>query len=93
MQIARALHLKASPRAVWKILADDYAQVGSWARAVHTFVPNGNAPVPGAPVGGRICTASIGEVTETIELFDPDQMTLMYSAQAKSMPCFGRGLL
>ena len=93
MQIARTLRVDAPLDKVWSILADDYATIGDWARAVDSSAPNPDAaPLKGAAVGGRVCTANIGEVTETITTFDPDEHVLAYSAKAKAMPFFVRGL-
>ena len=93
MQIARTLRVEAPVDKVWSILADDYATIGDWARAVEHSAPNPDvAPLPGATVGGRVCTANIGDVTETITTFDPRRRLLAYRAQAKAMPFFVRGL-
>ena len=93
MRIERDLRIEAAPDHVWRILADEYAEVGRWARAVQSSEPNpAAAPLPGAAVGGRICTASIGAVTETITVHDADRRILAYEAQAKAMPFFVRGL-
>ena len=93
MQIARTLHVEAPVERVWSILADDYASIGDWARAVGQSAANPDvAPLPGAAVGGRVCTANIGEVTETITTFDPKHHVLAYGAKAKAMPFFVRGL-
>ena len=93
MQIARRLQVAAAPDILWRIIAEDYADVGTWARAVHVSGPNTAVkPLEGAPVGGRICTASIGDVEETIVTFDPKDRVLAYTAQAKAMPFFVRRL-
>ena len=93
MRIERDLDVKASPGDVWRILADKYAEVSRWARAVEASEPNPDAaPLPGAAVGGRVCTASIGAVTETIRIYDPERRVLAYDAQAKAMPFFVRKL-
>ena len=39
-----------------------------------------------------MCTADIGEVSETIVVFDPVDHHLAYRAQAKAMPFFVRSL-
>ncbi|MEX3017624.1 SRPBCC family protein [Gymnodinialimonas hymeniacidonis] len=78
---------------VWSILATDYAKVGKWARAVQASeAKETGTPVNGAPVTGRVCTASIGDVTETIRIFDPAYHILAYDAKAKAMPFFVRNL-
>lgn len=93
MQIARTLHVEAPLDKVWSILADDYASIGTWARAVQSSAPNPDtAPLQGAAVGGRVCTANIGAVTETITTFDVKHHVLAYEARAKAMPFFVRGL-
>jgi len=93
MHIARTIAVAAPIEHVWTILATDYDKVGQWARAVHASHPNtAKAPVDGAPVAGRICSASIGDVTETIRTFDPANHILAYDAKAKAMPFFVRNL-
>lgn len=93
MEIARTMEVSASPDHLWKILAEDYAEVGQWARAVQSSAPNTDvAPLAGATVGGRVCTASIGAVTETIRTFDAHGHVLAYDAKAKAMPFFVRNL-
>ncbi|GFE65712.1 SRPBCC family protein [Litoreibacter roseus] len=93
MQIARTIEVAASPEHLWKILAEDYADVGQWARAVQSSEPNtAVAPLPGAAVGGRVCTATIGAVTETIRTYDAENHILAYDAKAKAMPFFVRNL-
>lgn len=93
MQIARTIEVSASLEHLWKILAEDYADVGLWARAVQLSEPNpAVVPLAGASVGGRVCTASIGSVTETIRTFDAENHTLAYDAKAKAMPFFVRNL-
>ncbi len=93
MQIERTLQASAPTEKVWYILAEDYANVDRWARAVQKSEPNTNvAPFSGATVGGRICTASIGDVTETIQEYDAAAHVLTYDAHAKAMPFFVRKL-
>ncbi len=91
MEISRKLTVDAPVAEVWRILADEYANVGTWARAVSASAPNVAArPVNGSPVGGRVCTASFGDVIETIEVFDPALHKLAYTAQSKALPFFVR---
>ncbi|ABD55545.1 SRPBCC family protein [Jannaschia sp. CCS1] len=93
MQIAKSIHVDAPVETVWRILAEEYADVGQWARAVQSSAPNPDAaPLTGASVGGRVCTASIGEVAETIREYDAANYQLAYEAHSKSMPFFVRGL-
>lgn len=93
MQIARTMTVAVPVDQLWSILATDYAKVGEWARAAQASAPTPAIDAPdGAPVGGRVCTASIGEVTETIRTFDAEHHVLAYDAKAKSMPFFVRNL-
>ncbi|WP_299508237.1 SRPBCC family protein [uncultured Roseobacter sp.] len=93
MQITRSMEVAASAEHLWKILAEDYAKVGQWARAVRSSEPNtAVVPLKGATVGGRVCTASIGDVIETIRTFDVENHILAYDAKAKAMPFFVRNL-
>lgn len=93
MKIDRTVLVRAPVERVWSILADEYAAIGTWARAVSRSAAAPGAPsVGGSPVGGRVCTADIGEVSETITIFDPIDHHLAYRAQAKAMPFFVRSL-
>lgn len=93
MQIDKKIELNVSIEKVWNILADEYHTIGKWARAVESSAENTEAAsVNGSPVGGRVCKANIGDVTETITAFDPSTYHLSYTAKSKSMPFFVRGL-
>lgn len=93
MQITRRLWVSAPTAKVWHILAEEYANVSHWARAVTRSEPmTSDVTLPGTTVGGRVCTASIGAVTETIKEYDAAAHVLSYDAQAKSMPFFVRKL-
>lgn len=94
MKIERTLQAAAPIEKVWQILAEDYVNVDRWARAVHNSEPNTDvAPLSGATVGGRVCTASVGDVTETIQEYDAAAHILTYYAHAKAMPFFVRKLI
>lgn len=93
MRIARSINVSAPSSRLWTILAQDYAEVGRWARAVQSSAPNTAAVVPeGATFGGRVCAASIGAVTETITTYDTENCALAYNAKADAMPFFVRGI-
>jgi hypothetical protein len=79
---------------VWKIMALDFAEIGSWASAITLSRPDTSAPVPdGAPVGARVCTApGFGDVHETFVHFDEAARTFTYRAEASGMPPFVTGL-
>ncbi|MEO0974591.1 MAG: SRPBCC family protein [Pseudomonadota bacterium] len=93
MRISKQLTVRAPLARVWKIVAEDYDQVGAWASAVYQSKENTKAhSVNGSPVGGRICETSLGPFQETIEQYSPAKALLEYSATGAKMPFFVRGL-
>ncbi|MEM9386892.1 MAG: SRPBCC family protein [Pseudomonadota bacterium] len=93
MRIAKQLTVHAPLARVWKIIAEDYDQVGAWASAVATSRENTQATsVNGSPVGGRICETTLGPFKETIRRYSPAEKLLEYSATGEKMPFFVRGL-
>ncbi|MEM8970597.1 MAG: SRPBCC family protein [Pseudomonadota bacterium] len=93
MEMNRTIEVGASRARLWAILADDYDQVGDWARAVQMSAPNVDAkPVNGSHEGGWVCKSAVGDVEETLTLFDPESASLGYVAKAKAMPFFVRSL-
>ena len=93
MKIRQSTEVNASVDSVWAILTNEYDTISKWARAANSSVvdPAANS-INGSPVGGRICNADIGEVTETITVFEPSVHHLAYTAKAESMPYFVREL-
>jgi hypothetical protein len=96
LEIVKSIQIKASADAVWKILSDDYASVGSWATAVDASRPNPDAgePLAGAPVAGRVCAApGFGDIHEKIVDYDASLRTLTYEATASKIPSFVTDML
>lgn len=94
MKITRTLMIDKPVEDVWDILANRYAEAGSWASAVYVSRPREGTPkVAEAPVLGRICETSLGPIVESIETFNAASRTLAYSATAENMPSFLTGLL
>ncbi|MEM1053378.1 MAG: SRPBCC family protein [Pseudomonadota bacterium] len=93
MEIKISRRIKAPIDQVWKIVADDYAQVGDWVSAVYVSQARSGRPkIAEAPCAGRICETSLGPFTEIIEAFDRVNHTLTYSATGDKMPGFMKGL-
>ncbi|MEO0689716.1 MAG: SRPBCC family protein [Pseudomonadota bacterium] len=93
MEIHVTRRIEAPVETVWKIIGEEYAQVGEWGSAVLASKPRAGTPkVAGAPVAGRICETSLGPFTEAIEAYDARRHTLTYSATGDKMPGFMKGL-
>lgn len=93
MQISRIIKVSAPIEKVWSIVAEHYHHVGRWASAVNVSKENTSAnKVNGSAVGGRICETSLGPFRETIEIYNPANKTLQYSATGDKMPFFVKSL-
>jgi len=55
MEIKKSLLINAPIEKVWDILANDYAQVGSWTAVIHTSEAIHGERLPGAPTYGPVC--------------------------------------
>lgn len=94
MRIQKSVRIGAPADRVWRILGDEYADVGAWASAVYASAPRAGAPrAPGAPVLGRVCQTSLGPFVEAIESYDPERRHLAYSATGDKMPSFMKRLV
>ena len=93
MKIQLSRTVAASADRVWAILGPDYQNVGNWASDVYASKARPGVPsLSGAPVTGRICETSLGPFTETLEIYDPENRVIAYSATGDAMPGFMRGL-
>ena len=79
---------------VWELVGPEYIRAGDWASGVYASSARAGTPkVDGAPVAGRVCQTSLGPFTETIEVYDPVQHRISYSATGDKMPGFVRSLV
>lgn len=86
VNIHHEFDVEARAEEVWRVIGDEFADVGFWVGAV----PSSTAIVEGptledAPVAGRQCDIAIagfGALTETITEFDPNARRLAYRVDA-----------
>ncbi|MEM7799405.1 MAG: SRPBCC family protein [Chloroflexota bacterium] len=85
MNVTRAVEIKASASTLWRILAEEYDQVGEWTTQIEASSPN-----PDLPQGeGRVCVApGFGDIKETITYFDEKTREFSYEAEISSFPFF-----
>ncbi len=93
MKITKSLTVRKPVAEVWQALGPEFSDVGAWASGVYTSRARGGVPVhKDAPCVGRVCQTSLGPFTETIERYDVDRHTILYSATGDKMPGFVRRL-
>ncbi len=95
IDIGHTATIAATADELWRVLGEEFAEVGRWASAVDTsaaITGEGRAgPDPAA--AGRTCqVAGFGETEETLVLFDRQHRRLAYTATAQRIPSFVRGL-
>lgn len=85
MNVKRTIEINASANTLWRILAEEYDQVGTWTTQIEQSSPN-----PDLPVGeGRVCVApGFGDIKETITAFDEKARKFSYEAEISSFPFF-----
>ncbi|MEL6405714.1 MAG: SRPBCC family protein [Chloroflexota bacterium] len=88
MKLARQTVINAPASEVWRVVAHDFAKIGTWATAVPKSVINTDVSIPeGAQVGGRICSVNgFGDIYETFTAYDEAGKT--YTFEAVGMPFF-----
>lgn len=71
MQFQKSIDIDAPIDRVWRVVAHEFADVGTWSSAVQSSGANLEAAVPdGATVGGRVCATSFGDLKETFTAYD-----------------------
>ena len=94
MQVKKCTTIRAPFDRVWSVVGTRFTEADHWASSVYHSEPRDAGPPPGdAPVSGRGCRTSIGDVRETVLRFDESAGVLQYTAQADKMPGFVRGLV
>jgi hypothetical protein len=88
MEFKKNIEIQASADAVWKVVAHEFDQVGTWSSAVASSAPDLNATTPdGATVGGRVCaTPGFGDLLETFS--DYSEENKQFSFEVSGMPSF-----
>ncbi len=79
MEFSKEITINAPAEKVWDILAHQFADVGSWARSISESSVNRDAQnVGNSPVGGRVCSTSIGHISEEFIDYDEEGMTFSF---------------
>ena len=85
MNVIREISVKASAEKLWKILGEEYENVGEWTSEVLQSSANPDL----GPGQGRICsTNGFGDAKETITEYDEKLRSLRYVAELEKMPFF-----
>ncbi|MEL6342987.1 MAG: SRPBCC family protein [Myxococcota bacterium] len=89
MEISKSILINAPIARVWEILANDYADVGSWTAAINNSQAIDGDRLPGAPTYGRVCETPDGVFKERITEYDEDRHVLAYLVE-EGLPFFVR---
>ncbi len=89
MEIRERCSLDAPIERVWKILAEDYGDVGRWTRVIKNSTPLKGETIGRAPCYGRVCDTADGVFKERIIEFDAQTRTLAYAVE-EGLPFFVR---
>ena len=68
---------------LWKLVGPGFAEVHQWASNVDFTTGKGMAKLPGAPCNERVCDVNVkgfGQVSERLEAYNEQTMTLAYEA-------------
>ncbi len=79
MKFSKQIIVNAPAEKVWGVLGRDFANVGNWATLVSHSEVNTEAPVVNnSPVGGRLCSTSIGKISEEFTAYDDQNMSFSF---------------
>jgi len=79
MKFSKDITINAPAEKVWDILGHKFEDVGQWSRLVSQSVVNKVAPkVNKSRVGGRVCSTSIGKISEEFTAYDEEGMTFSF---------------
>jgi len=81
MKIERVIMLDAPIDRVWKIVGEDFTDIGAWAAAVPSSKELDGAAVDGAPAAGRTCAVAVpgfDYLEETITNFDASEKAFTF---------------
>jgi len=79
MKFSKQIKINAPAEKVWNILGRDFENVGKWATLVgHSEINTEAAVVNGSHVGGRLCSTSIGKISEEFTEYDDQNMSFSF---------------
>lgn len=87
MQFTMSKIIEAPADQVWKVVAHEFSDIGSWSSAVASSRQADVTAPDGAPVGGRVCTTpGFGDLDETITHYSEENRELTF--EVSGMPSF-----
>ncbi len=81
VSIDRDFVVDAPIERVWKITAEDFANVGSWASQIPNSTAHAGEAIEGAPTAGRTCAIAVpgfSKIDEALTAYDPAERTFSY---------------
>ncbi len=91
IDIEQTAEINASAEDLWRILGEEFTEVGRWASAIDSSaaLPGGAEADPDRPAAGRTChIGGFGDTEERLVLFDRRNRRLAYTATASRIPSF-----
>jgi polyketide cyclase/dehydrase/lipid transport protein len=89
--LTATVSVEADAQEVWRVLADEFADVAAWGPGVNSSGPNPDTPqgLNGSRYGGRVCDVEgLGTTNERLVAFDDQVRTLSYTVEAENLPPF-----
>ena len=90
VSIDRDFVVNAPIERVWKITAEDFANVGSWASQIPNSTAHAGEAIAGAPASGRTCAVAVpgfSKIDEALTAYDPAERTFSYEVLS-GLPSF-----
>lgn len=78
MEIKRTFTVDKPIEAVWDVLGNDYGNACKWGTGLYHSEGKGTPTLPGAEFDQRYCETNVGNITERILVFDPNNYKLQY---------------
>ena len=78
MEIKRTFTVNKPIAAVWDVLGNDYGGACKWGTGLYHSEGKGAPTLPGAEFDQRYCETNVGNLTEKVLVFDPENFKLSY---------------
>ena len=86
LKFSKRIIVNTPAEKVWGVLGRDFANVGNWATLVtHSEVNTEASVVNNSPVGGRLCSTSIGKISEEFTAYDDQNMSFSFKGVITSI--------
>lgn len=83
MELKKEIIINAPHSTVWRILFDEFADVGQWATSIAQSEVNPNIKlIGGEELEGRVCTTPFGRTVENFTAFDEQAHRFSYEVEA-----------